>query len=411
MTPIVLCLAHVISSVLSIDIDLFLSNDALTFMHQLDEERCDKTIGKPRPIHDNKIWAFMREKYEEIIGASESGSNEPSNDYISGFKVKYTINYNENNRRSIFAKENIKKGQVVYQHSSEANFPDLGTLIRFLKQMPTYLLCDTIEWLHEWDDGVFSIDFDDVSYINDEGEMNIDYDDDNSVPIFVALRDIDLGEELIWNVEGGLTWIDSNEDEHDSKTDTVLKELNNCEEVWEEKRPIFGKPLWILMQKIYEEITNETISSNDFGFRVKYSVNYTQSRGRGLFAREKIQKGEIVYEHNRKACLSEETYPEFLNRLALQENKRKAKNQELEPYLDFLNISPAGIICDIDMWLYYDEKHDNYTRLILDLDDMVYCNSAGSVSGANIEYINYNGSNPMHATRDIDAGEEFFCYY
>merc|ERR1719491_1049110 len=123
-----------------------------------------------------------------------------------------------------------------------------------------------------------------------------------------------------------------------NSTAVILRELNNCEEVEKKKRPIFGKPLWILMQKIYEDLTNETMSSDDFGFRVKYSVNYSKTHGRGLFAREKIQKGEIVYEHKRDTILTPETYPEFLNRLVLQVNKQKVKNQELEPYLDFLNI-------------------------------------------------------------------------
>jgi len=400
MITIVGCLANLISGDFSIDIDSFLSYDSEELMDQLSEEfECENSFEKSRPFHDKNIWALMKEKYEEIIGASESGSNESSNDFINGFKVKYTLDYNKNNRRSIFVGENIKKGQVVYQHRSIANFPDVASFIRFLKHMPTDLLCDTIEWLNEWDDGDdggFLIDFDDISYISHEGKINIRYYNDNDYEL-VALRDINAGEELI-----GVWIYFDNED----STAGILRELNNCEEVEKKKRPIFGKPLWILMQKIYEDLTNETMSSDDFGFRVKYSVNYSKTHGRGLFAREKIQKGEIVYEHKRDIYLTPETYPDFLNRLVLQVNKQKVKNQELEPYLDFLNISPAGVICDMNVWTYGRTK----TQYNLHLDDMSYCNGAASISGANIEYSDDEGK-ALQATRDIDAGEEILCEY
>merc|ERR1712194_30840 len=148
------------------------------------------------------------------------------------------------------------------------------------------------------------------------------------------------------------------------------------------------------------------MSSDDFGFRVKYSVNYSKTHGRGLFAREKIPKGEIVYEHKRDIYLTPETYPDFLNRLVLQVNKQKVKNQELEPYLDFLNISPAGVICDMNVWTYGRTK----TQYNLHLDDMSYCNGAASISGANIEYSD-DEDKALQATRDIDAGEEILCEY
>jgi len=405
-------LINVISNDSSIDtdIDSFLSDtDAEELKYLLRRvNKCDKTLEKPRPIHEKTNWILMREKYDEIIDASESGLNESSNDYISGFKIEYSLNYNENGKRSIFAKESIKKGQIVYEHRSLAYFPDAVSFIDFLKHIPPDFVCDAIDWLSEWggeeDDeaGYFAIDFDDMSYINDEGEMNIDYIDDDMSQL-VAIRDINLGEELICNGPY------SKETRFDNENSTagILRELNNCEEVAKTKRPIFGKPLWILMQKIYEEITNKTMSSDDFGFRVKYSVDYSKTHGRGLFAREKIEKGQVVYQHKRDAYLSPETYPEFLNRLVLQENKRKANNQDLEPYLDFLNISPSGVICDIQMWS-YDHTKTNYN---LDLDDMVFCNSADQlISWENIEYSDEE-SIEMVATRDIDAGEEILCSY
>jgi len=414
-------LVNVISSDFPFELESLLLNDSTALKHILLEvglevNECGKTLEKSRPIHDNTNWILMRKKYEGVVNASESGLNESSNDYISGFEVKYSLNYNKNGKRGIFAKESIKKGQIVYQHRSLAYVPDAVSFMEFLKTIPTDFVCDAINWLYEWEDGSFVIDFDDMSYINDEGERNIDYID-NDMSQLVAIRDINLGEELIWNdvsnedydVEDDYAMDDWGFDRFDNENSTagILRELNNCEEVAKTKRPIFGKPLWILMQKIYEEITNKTMSSDDFGFRVKYSVDYSKTHGRGLFAREKIEKGQVVYQHKRDAYLSPETYPEFLNRLVLQENKRKANNQDLEPYLDFLNISPSGVICDIQMWS-YDHTKTNYN---LDLDDMVFCNSADQlISWENIEYSDEE-SIEMVATRDIDAGEEILCSY
>jgi len=417
MIPIVGCLANVISgdspinidSVMDLVMDSVISYDVETLkLHLREEIECEKSLGKLRPIHDNKIWAFMREKYDQINGISESSSNESSPDHVNGFKIKYSVSY-KNNRRTILAEESIKEGEVVYQHRSMAKFPDFVSFICFLKEMPTHLLCDTIDWFYEYNEGTFVIDFDDMSYINDEGEMNIDYADNDEEEL-VALHDINVGEELMsYNDDDDDDGVDNyykTRFDNEDSTAGILRELNNCEEVEKKKRPIFGKPLWILMQKIYEDLTNETMSSDDFGFRVKYSVNHSKFHGRGLYARENIQEGEIVYEHKRDTILTPETYPEFLNRLALQENKQKSNNQHLQPYLDFLNISPAGVICDMQMWTYGRTK----TLYNLDLDDMVYCNSATPISGANIDYSNEEGT-VISATRNIDAGEEMLCNY
>jgi len=384
-----------------IDLDTLDYDDAYNYL--LGVYDCGKIFEKPLPIHDNSSWVSMRNTYEEVM--RDSGLLESSNNFVSGFEIKYFVNYNKKNKRSIFAKENIKKGQVVYQHTSQAAFPDLKIFNEFLNHISTDLACDAIkEFVYESnyytavDSGVLTIDFDDMSYISDEGEMNIDYDG-TSKGRMVALRDIHFGEELICNRDD---WSNERFDNEHS-TAQILRELNNCKELKGKRRPIFGKPTWILMQKIYEELSHVTMSQDDFGFRVKYSVDYSETHGRGLYAREKIRQGQLVYEHKRDAYLSPDIYPEFLNRLVLLGNKRKAKNQDPEPYLDFLNISPDGLICDIDMWKYGETK-ENYN---LDLDDMVYCNSANL--SENINY--FDDEMKIHATRDIDVGEEMLCSY
>lgn len=164
---------------------------------------CNKLSGKRRPIYENTVWISMRKRYEETVGASKSSLSQLSSVRMNGFKINYSVKYNNDNERGIFSRQKIRKGQVIYEHRWLAHFKDSRSFIDFLGHLPSNLVCDAIELgyyfesIREIDHGWISIDLDHMIYCNDKGKPNIDYGPQYLQ--IIALRDIDNGEELIYN--------------------------------------------------------------------------------------------------------------------------------------------------------------------------------------------------------------------
>jgi len=389
--------------------------------HLWRNNNCTKIEEKNRPIYNQSNWISMRKMYNEMMGSSNltfkrySSSLEYSE--TNGFKIKYSVNYNSNkNERSLFSSENIKKGQIVYEHKWLSEFPDPKTFLDFLNRLPTDLVCDTIEWGYDFETeesfenaSWLSIDLDDMSYCNGEGEANIDYD--YSGTNIIALRHINMGEELI--CYNGDNSIISNIIDSSDNHSNFFWELNKCREVIKKKRPIFGRLLWNLMEKTYQEVVGENSTLNETainydGHKVKYSVNHTENRGRGLFAREKIKKGQLVYDQTRTAYFrNDESLNEFINIIISHEHKRSINYPNPEPYLDFINHFAPGLACDIEMWLEYDIDEAG-----IEFDNSRYGNSAGN-DDPNYDFDPNDGmgATKMYALRDIDVGEELLCPY
>merc|ERR1719401_1455831 len=129
------------------------------------------------------------------------------------------------------------------------------------------------------------------------------------------------------------------------------------------------------------------------GIKFKYSIKHTENMGRGLFAGERIPKGQLMYEHIKEAYFrDQDSLAEFLNRLISYEHKRTSDNHpNPEPYLDFLNRFPKGLACDVSMWLQEDDwegvpvSERKGIALSMDFDDSCYCNDGGT--RANLDYL------------------------
>lgn len=367
---------------------------------------CNNIVrAKAKPRDDAP--SLMRKIYEELMEISEPICETSCVDF-NGFKIEYYVNYNDKtNNLGVFANEKIRRHQVVYEHNLLGDFPDSKSFVNFLNHLPADLVCNAIEWGYFFesineDHGWITIDLDDMVYVRGEGEGNINYSDKDLQ--IIALRDIEKGEELMFS-------------EYDSDITAsnfppnrdILWDLNKCDEIMQTKRPVFNKELWTLMEKKYEEVTNEIFEGNNSGFKVKYSVKQTERNGRnGLFTRQKIKKGQLVYEHTQTAFFPDtESFNNFQNSLVFIEHERTIKHD-----LEFLNHFPSGLICEIDIWAYFVEYSesldDGLWERAIDFDDISYC--YGNDYYANLGYNDYdNKGKYVYALRDINAGEELIC--
>mmetsp|Transcript_27518 Transcript_27518/g.60552 ORF Transcript_27518/g.60552 Transcript_27518/m.60552 type:complete len:331 (-) Transcript_27518:43-1035(-) len=211
---------------------------------------------------------------------------------------------------------------------------------------------------------------------------------------------------------------------------------------YEIERAIHTPETWIGMREAYisvvgsEKATVELVPNTEktfeTAFRLQFEVRQSPGKGRGIFARTNVPRGEILYDFSQSAQFK--------------------KGSE---FAEFLRILRPELACDVLMWSYVQyfgegvlgsrsnpkdyESQLSDLRIVVDLDPGSFCNDGGRKKG-NMAWLNSKGqisrqsnvndppsarirrrngsiredavkSAPLVAIRDIAAGEELMCIY
>lgn len=158
--------------------------------------------NQSKPLYTMDMYAHMRHKYIELTGESPPP--------LGKTNTVYHIGKSEDAGRGIFASKFIAQGTIIpFDESCIVVTFTNGTLWKeYVASLPRDMACDVMEWT--WIQSVHTVDDirlclsigDGDSFLNDA-----DVDEDvNIAPVdlvsmkFVAVRDIQEGEELIYDV-------------------------------------------------------------------------------------------------------------------------------------------------------------------------------------------------------------------
>ena len=173
-----------------------------------------------KEVHQQDAWTTFNRIYNEAVGFDKS-SIPPKYD-LSGFQIPIEIKYSEDVGRGVFTKVDIKKGDLIYISTNNAQFQTAQEYRNFLKQLPQALACDVIIWafsrmvsVEKEKEFIACVDLDEGSFVNSAHhsklECNMELgtkdgllkeDDDEKVTWygcdlrFFAIRDIKAGEEI-----------------------------------------------------------------------------------------------------------------------------------------------------------------------------------------------------------------------
>ncbi|KAL7501743.1 hypothetical protein ACHAWX_000336 [Stephanocyclus meneghinianus] len=175
-----------------------------TFQSLYDHLNCyPHALNQSKPVYTQAMYQHMLNKYTELTGrALPPLAIDNSTFYIAS---------SHHAGRGVFASRNITKGEIIPFHStSSVVFFDDGLLWkRYVVSLPREMGCDVMEWT--WTQDVFvegnirlcvSIG-DGDSFLNDadvDEDVNIAPTNGTSMK-FHAVRDIGMGEELIYDYE------------------------------------------------------------------------------------------------------------------------------------------------------------------------------------------------------------------
>ncbi|KAL3783458.1 hypothetical protein HJC23_008650 [Cyclotella cryptica] len=160
-------------------------------------------INQSKPLYTPAMYQHMKDKYTELTGQTlPIQSNDNSTFHIST---------SEHAGRGVFASRNISKGEILpFDSTCSVVFFDDGLLWKtYVVSLPREMGCDVMEWTwtqHVYVEGnvrlCLSIGEGD-SFLNDadlDEDVNIAPTNGTSMK-FYAVRDIRMGEELIYDYE------------------------------------------------------------------------------------------------------------------------------------------------------------------------------------------------------------------
>jgi hypothetical protein len=168
------------------------------------------TSNYSRLIHDKSTWKFLQDMYYKTVDNSNDYPMKKRLSRPSGFTVDIVVKDDGYRGRSVYADEYIKKGTKIWNALHLVYFKTPKQLKSFLFSLSTRLItdnnvnvnlvhdlqCDILLWSYvEKGEGYVSLALDDGSFVN-HGET---IDDINLDKDCYALRDIQIGEELLEN--------------------------------------------------------------------------------------------------------------------------------------------------------------------------------------------------------------------
>lgn len=167
---------------------------------------------------------------------------------------------------------------------------------------------------------------------------------------------------------------------------------------------------WKTFNEVYHQVVDRTRSSlpptfEGSGFQVPVEIKYMKSIGRGVFAKEVISRGQLIW----KAV-------------------NTAEFTKAQDYRDFLRKLPQNLACDVLIWAYVrmiSRKQQRTFKVCADLDEGSFVNHSNHPQMANMELgigrllrddedeeITWYGCDlEFYANRDIAAGEEIRANY
>lgn len=167
---------------------------------------------------------------------------------------------------------------------------------------------------------------------------------------------------------------------------------------------------WKTFNEIYHQVVDRKRSSlpprfEGTGFQVPFEIKYMPSIGRGVFAKEPIRRGQLIWKSVNTA--------EFVR---------------AQDYRDFLRKLPQNLACDVLIWAYVrmlSRKQQRTFKVCADLDEGSFVNHSNKPYKANMELgvgrllrddedfeITWYGCDlEFYANRDIQAGEEIRANY
>jgi hypothetical protein len=175
---------------------------------------------KSKKVHQQDVWTTFNRIYNEAMGLEKS-SIPPTYD-LSGFQIPIEIKYSENVGRGVFTKVDIKKGDLIYISTNNAQFQTAQEYRNFLKRLPEDLACDVLIWAfsrmvsaEKEEEFIACVDLDEGSFVNSahysQTECNMELgtkdgllkeDEDETVTWygcdlkFYAMRNIKADEEI-----------------------------------------------------------------------------------------------------------------------------------------------------------------------------------------------------------------------
>ena len=190
---------------------------------------CDALFRKPRPIHNESTWTFLRGVYVGVVGVESTLQQSPYG--LHGFQKSVIVQQSPGKGRGVFANEFIARGELIWITTQEARFYSGEMYLQFLASVPDDLVCDVMQltYIQETDasllerypdlysDMMIAVDLDEGGLVNADWETqgksqnigfyhNLDDADEEgpwygSTQHYVALSEIQAGEELLSNYE------------------------------------------------------------------------------------------------------------------------------------------------------------------------------------------------------------------
>jgi hypothetical protein len=415
-----------------------------------DHFECDDHYESPGPLYNQETWMNLRQVYHDVVGSRKSSIGSPVSEE-DGFSVTVQVKQSESEGRSLFATQDIKKGEHIWSGmKQEALFDNGVDFKKFLARIPVPIACDHLHDLGsvDFDDDSDSIEDSRISAILDDGafvdtgsreDAASDADPANAgcMPEWevrhpggcdqnlFALKDIRAGQEI--------TIVDEEDDDSDESDGWELFDMGpflaherdaleemrenellfnpwthykcNDPSVWTMPRPLYSQDMWMRLRQAYVEIVGSTDSSIGTeataldGFAISAEVKQAPGKGRGLFAAEDIPRGQLIWMSSKQTATFE-------------------SGEDFKNFLDLLEVDEA---CDVIQWSYVEgttTSNEGDMEISTDLDNMTFVNSSEEDEDPDAGCLpEWEARDPggcimnVYALRDIKNGEEILVDY
>jgi hypothetical protein len=419
-----------------------------------DHFECDYHYEYPGPLYSQETWMNLRQVYHDVVGSTESSIGSPVSEE-DGFSVAVQVKQSESKGRSLFATQDIKKGEHIWSGMKQvALFDNDVDFKTFLARIPEQIACDHLHHLgfvqlfgqdndNMDDDARIGAILDDRAFVSElpreDAAADADLANAGCIPEWkdqypggcnqnlFALKDIRAGQEIVVedadsNTPDDWEWFnmgpflaherDALEQmrQEEGFYDRLISPWSqyNCDDasVWPFPRPLYSQDMWMRLRKAYVDIVGSTKSSIgtealvEDGFLLSVEVKQAPGKGRGLFAAEDIYRGQHIWI-----------------------SKQTASFDSGEDFTNFLDALEVGEACDVIQWSYVHAisgaADEGATQISTDLDNMTFINQimtddedpdAGCLPEWEARHPGGRSMN-IYALRDIKDGEEILMNY
>eukprot|EP00751_Fragilariopsis_kerguelensis_P006096 CAMPEP_0170797790 /NCGR_PEP_ID=MMETSP0733-20121128/25856_1 /TAXON_ID=186038 /ORGANISM="Fragilariopsis kerguelensis, Strain L26-C5" /LENGTH=287 /DNA_ID=CAMNT_0011148791 /DNA_START=175 /DNA_END=1038 /DNA_ORIENTATION=- len=130
-----------------------------------------------KEVHQQQAWSTFNRVYNEKIGKEKSSI--PGTYETNGFQIPVEIKYSEDVGRGVFSIVDIKKGDLIYISTNNAQFETAQEYRNFLKGLPQNFACEIIIWAfsrmvsaEKEEEFIACVDLDEGSFVNTAHHKN-----------------------------------------------------------------------------------------------------------------------------------------------------------------------------------------------------------------------------------------------